>query len=284
MKTLGNTALLLLITLVSCTERIEINTSDAAPRLSVFGYITNRVATHTITITRTAGYFSTQPPEGINNAAVTLSDGNITHLLARKPDAAGVYCTAPNFYGTENTTYTLNITLDFDNDGTPEQYTAQAHMPGATRVDSIKLQPSVMPRIPNLLLYGEVPDYQKNCLAVYLSKNNEHENIFEYLLILTDSYFNGHIINGYAFPCFVDEGVKKSDTILFRVNSFSSDFAAFISNARGETGGSNPIFDGPPVDVQTNITAVDKNNTTGIAGYFGAFAWDEKITVSDRDF
>ena len=276
--------LLLCFLAFSCTERIDIKTDDAAPCLSVFGYITNKINHHFIKITYTAGYFTTEPPKGISNATVTISDGTNVCILTESVDSAGVYVTPPTFYAVEGKTYTLDISLDFDNDGVNEQYRATAYMPYATRVDTVILSPSKIPSTPNLLLFGKVPDIQENNLALYINKNSEKRNIFGYFLILTDSYFEGYDIDGYEFPCVVRDGIKTGDTIIFRVNSFSHDFSHFISHAKSEVGGSNPIFGGPPADVGTNIYALDKNNTVKIVGFFGAFPWDEKYTISDSDY
>ncbi|MCL2074356.1 MAG: DUF4249 domain-containing protein [Marinilabiliaceae bacterium] len=279
---------LIFILLISCTERIDINTRNAAPRLSVFGYLTNQPGVHTIKITYTAGYFTTEAPIGISNAIVSIFDGDNHYILAENPDTAGVYYTDSLFFAIEGKTYTLDISLDFNRDGTNEQYRATALMPFATRVDSVILSPSqFLPDHPNLLLYGMVPQIQKNYLALYLQKNSEESTIFDYFLILTDSYFesgDSGIINGYEFPCFIRDGIQKGDTISFTVKSFSEDFSTFISHARSEVGGSNPIFGGPPADVRTNIFAIDNNNTTPIVGYFGAFPQDGKSTISDQDF
>ena len=277
-------SVILCLLLLSCTERIYINTSDAAPRLSVFGYITNKQGHHYIKITYSAGYFSSEAPVGISNATVSISDGENIFYLTEVPDSAGVYRTSEDFVGIEGKIYTLDISLDFDKDGYDEQYQAIGYMPYMTVVDSVVLSPSILPMVPNLLLYGKVPEIQSNHLALYLKKNSEEQNIFNYFIILTDSYFEGYDIDGYEFPCFVRDGIETGDTITFKVCSFSREFNRFISNARSEVGGSNPIFGGPPVDVETNIRPLDKNSEIKTAGFFGAFPWDEKYTIAEQDF
>lgn len=276
--------LILSVLIFSCTERIDINTDDAAPRLSVFGYVTNKQQQHYIKITYSAGYFSKEAPVGISNAIVSISDGESIVYLTEVPDSAGVYRTSEDFYGIEGRNYTLDISLDFNKDGIYEKYQATEYMPYKTVVDSVVLKESVMLWAPNLLLYGKVPETQKNYLALYLKKNTEEQKIFDYFIILSDSYFEGHIIDGYEFPCFVRDGIIKGDTITFKVCSFSREFTNFISHARDEVGGSNPIFGGPPVDVETNIRALDKNNEIKTAGFFGVFPWDENFTIAEQDF
>ena len=269
----------------ACTERIDINTNDAETRLSVFGYITNKIGRHSIKITYTAGFFSNEPPQGISNAKVIISDGENEYTLTENKDSLGLYQTDSLFYGIEGKTYRLDISLDFDMDGNDEKYYATAYMPLATRVDSVVLAPSIkMPRIPNLKLYGKVPDSQANYLAIYLRKNSQPQNIFDFFMILTDSYFIGYDITGYDFPCMITDGIELNDTVIFKVNCFSEEFAQFISNASSEVGGSIPIFGGPPADVITNIYASDDDNETQIVGFFGAFPWNEKNTISQKDY
>ncbi len=269
----------------SCTERIDINTKAGESKLSVFGYITNDTTRHIIKITRTAPYFSTNAPEGISNAVVTISDESNIYTLTESMDYPGVYFTQKNVYGEEGETYTLDILLDFDGDGVNEHYQAVAKMPYATRVDSLGLQPSKdMEYLPELLLYGLIPDLQKNYLALYITKNKIPETILDYYLIISDGYFKGYEIIGYEIPFVVEDGVAQGDTVLFRVSSFSKEFSDFISHARSESGGSNPIFGGPPADVKSNIYAMDTENTVGIVGAFGAFPFNEAYIISDKDY
>ncbi len=276
---------LFLLSFSSCTERIDIKTKDASPALSIFGYITDKPEQHAIKITRTSGYFSTEPPTPISNATVTISDEKDIIRLTENPDTPGVYLTNPHIRAEEGHQYTLDVWLDFNEDGINEHYQAKSGaMPYSTRIDSIVLSPSSLPFIPNLLLYGKVPDNQKNNLAVYLIKNSEPINIFSYFLILPDGYFMGHDIQGYEFPCMVTDGVQLGDTIRFRVNSFTSDFSNFLSHARSESGAKNPIFSGPPSNVASNIVATDPNNDVEIVGYFSAFPQSESSTISDREY
>ena len=274
--------LLLVSLFYSCTERVEIKTRTGESKLAIFGYITNENTQHYIKITRSDTYFSTDAPQGISNATVTIDDGDTVFILTESPETPGLYQTE-EMRGEEGKTYTLNISLDFDNDGVEEQYRATTSMPYATRIDSVVLAPSVS-FIPQLLLYGLIPNNQRNELALYVTKNKSAETIFDYFMIISDLYFEGYEIDGYELPFVVEDGIAEGDTILFRVSSFSGDFADFISQARSEASGRNPIFSGPPADVKSNVEALDDENTVGIVGAFGVFSLDEKSTISERNF
>lgn len=287
MKFSYNISLVLLLSsvLFSCTERIEIKTKAGDTKLSIFGYITNDTTQHSVKITRSAPYFSTDTQQTISNAIVTISDGDIVFSLTESTENPGLYLTEENVYATEGKTYTLDILLDFNDDGRNEHYRAVSTMPYATQVDSIVLRPSKeLSFLPELLLYGRLPENQTNRLALYVTKNKFPETIFDYFMIIPDWYFKGYEIDGYELPFMVEDGILAGDTILFRVSSFGRDFSSFISQARSEAGGKNPIFSGPPADVKTNITALDPENKTGIVGTFGAFPISETYTISDKDY
>ena len=267
-----------------CTAPIEINTDDADPRLVIFGYITNQPGVNSIRISSTNGYFNNNRPPVISGAEVSISYDGITVPLTEDSDTLGLYMTGFDFHGRDGKTYTLDVKLDFDGDGVKEHYRAEATIPLSTRVDSVKLQPSLLPFMPNLLLYGYVPESQSNNLALYLIKNNKPVNVLDYFLIIPDWYFKGNDIYGYQFPCLVEDGILAGDTITFRVASFTDDFSEFISHSSSAAGGSNPLFGGPPSDVKTNIRVVDSNNEVEVVGYFSAFSTSEKFTISDRDY
>ena len=107
----------LFISISACTERINIETDNAPSRLVIYGYITTDTMQHSIWITRSAGYFTTDSPEGVSHATVTISDndGNIIPL-AEDNTTAGLYQTAADVYGECGKTYTLDVRFDSGNE------------------------------------------------------------------------------------------------------------------------------------------------------------------------
>lgn len=267
----------------SCTDRITIDTKDAEARLSVFGYLTPDKMRHSIKITRTAGYFSSNQPEGISDAIVTISDGTNIFPLFELPDSAGLYLT-DFIWGIEGKTYTLNISLDFDNDGILENFQATSTMPYSTHIDSILITSIPPLPFPYLLLYGTIPLFQQNMMGLYVYKNRDIVSILNYFMIIPDYYFkpgeNGEI-DGVEFPFFHEKGVLENDTIFFLVRSFESNFSTFLSQAYS-AGASNPIFGGPSADVITNIVALDSEIQT--VGFFSTFSQSVKSVIADKDY
>jgi hypothetical protein len=129
-------SLILSVTLVSCTERIDLPLDESSVRLVVDGAITNTMAIHRIYLSKTTNYYYNQEPPKVSGASVSISDGLKIFLLTE--ETPGVYQTASDFQGVEGRTYILNIKLNTPVGGFTE-YTATSVMPRATVLDSVNL-------------------------------------------------------------------------------------------------------------------------------------------------
>jgi len=272
----------LLIIFTSCTALININTDDAEPRLIIFGTISSDSTRHSVQITRSAGYFSDEDPPAITNAVVTISTENEVFTLLQDT-IPGVYFT-DSIAGKPYETYTLDVWLDFDNDGITEHYRAVSKMPQGPRVDSIYLSDYIIDKFPVLFLFGEVfmnPENENN-LCIYTAKNNEKKGLFNYFMIFTPDMI---VMLGdrYPLPFFARGGIHVGDTVNFRVDNLSTDYAIFLEQAKGEMGVSMPFFSSPPAEVVTNIRCLDAN--IRVSGFFAAYhRGEDMITISTINF
>jgi len=269
----------------SCTERIDIKTDAAPPRLVIYGYITTDTMQHSIRITRSAGYFTTNRPEGVSYATVTISDDEGKVIpLAENDTVPGLYQTAPDVYGEEGKTYKLNVQLDFEGDGHPEHYqSSEAYLRPIHYIDSINLQYS---------------DFMPNSVEVRLFAKNTNENenhFFSIFVAINDSVVNPNInrffvidnemFRGmpyiYNIPCyflnqdpareFRNEILHVGDKVTLNMNAISKEYATFISNVQSEIRTSVPIFGGPPANVPTNIRCIEPDDKIPVSGFFTAF-------------
>ncbi len=268
-----------LLLLSSCSERIDIHTDDASECLVIYGYITTDTTQHSIRITRSAGYFSTARPAGISNAIVTVSTDDNTIAFAESKSEPGLYQTGASAFAVEGKTYTLNISLDFDNDGKPEQYQATSYLPFSTKVDSIGFQPSkAFDNLIEVLLYGETTrEFDENYYSLHVYKNNIviNDSLVNYS-VFNDQFVDKTYMNG--IPCFYldqdneKEKIHKGDTITLRLDVLTKEYAIFLDDAQSEVRGSIPFFSGPPANVDTNIRKIDTSNKTPVVGFFSAFS------------
>ncbi|MDR1592600.1 MAG: DUF4249 domain-containing protein [Prevotellaceae bacterium] len=267
--------------LTSCRERLNIDTSAAAERLVIFGRISADSACHSVQITRSIPYFSTDTPPAVSGAWVEISDETESYLLREVDSLPGIYLTDSTVCGLQGTTYTLNVRLDFDGDGVVEHYRASSTMPQAPKIDSVALSPLVYNMTPLVVIYGAMPTDQHNFFCLYTGKNNQPKSLFEYYMLIDDWYVDPSQ-NAFILPCFIPGGLEIGDTINFRVDALNAAYNAFLSQAKSEMGASLPFFSAPPAEVVSNITCLDAD--IQVSGFFAAFVRGEDfIMISDKN-
>ncbi|MDR1671973.1 MAG: DUF4249 domain-containing protein [Bacteroidales bacterium] len=277
-----------MLLIAACTERMNIKTDGIPPRLVIYGYITSDTLRHSIRITRSASYSDTNPPEGVSHAAVTISTDNDTILLTESDTVPGLYLTSANTHGQMGKTYTLDVRLDFNNDGTTEHYQSSAYLTEINHIDSIRVQPSgILRNMLEILLYAQdLPE--ENFYSVFTSVNDSLINsTINDFFVMDDVFFNGAYMNGVPCGFLLQEKdglqtLKKGDVITLNINAIPKEYALFIGHVQSEIRGSNPIFGGPPANVETNIRCIDRPNTV-VSGFFTAFPSRYAKTIIDFD-
>ncbi len=279
----------LIISMSACTERIDISTDDAPPYLVIYGYITSDTMQHSIRISRSTGYFDSGRPRGISNAVVSFLTDGIEIPLTENDTVPGLYQTADNVYGVSGKTYTLNVWVDFDEDGFPEQYQAPSYLPFIGAIDSIQLVTSQLFKdAVELLLYAQDTP-EENYYSIHVSKNDTVLNdSLSGFFIMDDLFFNGAYMNGVV--CFYfdqddeEDKLRIGDVVVLKIDAVNKDYATFIGNAQTEYRGSIPIFGGPPANVETNIRSTNPASTVPTAGFFSAYPSRYARTVVKTDF
>ena len=277
-------AFLITICAVSCTERIDITTDASAPRLVIYGYITTDTMQHAISITRSSGYFATTKPGGISNALVTISSGDQVFTLTESAEA-GVYLTDADVYGIEGQNYTLNVSLDFDNDGQEEQYGASSYLPHAARLDSIRMQPSTdYDDEIEISIFGGL-SIDKDCYySFHAFRNDMPLNDSLSLFALFDGSLVGTDTMDDVACYFLDQTKDKTklasgDRITLQLNVLTQEYGLFLLKAQTEVLGSIPLLSGPPANVETNIRSISGKAPANISGYFSAYSGKKCSTV-----
>ena len=285
---------ILMMAAVSCTERIDIKTDDAPPRLIIYGYISTDTTRHTIRITRSAGYFSTDSPEGVSHATVTITDNDGRMIpLAENDTVPGLYQTANDVYGEENKIYTLEVQLDFDGDHVPEIYQASAYLTPINQINAVGLQASpLFKNMVEVLLYAQdMPEENFYSIFVYINDVILNPDIDQFF-VMDDLFFNGQYMDGVTCY-FLDQNpdrednneiLHKGDKLTLNINAIPKEYAIFISNVQSEIRGSNPIFGGPPANVETNIQCINPKDAVPVSGFFTAFPRRFASTTVTEEF
>ncbi|MBS4057228.1 MAG: DUF4249 domain-containing protein [Bacteroidales bacterium] len=250
-----NILILSLITLVasSCTERIDIKLNDSDKRLVVDGAITTDTMVQRIRLTESANYFSNEAPPAVTEATVYLDNGSEKLLLAENPAGSGVYQTPEAYAGQKGTTYTLEIGLK-DKIGGKDQFVANSMMPEtAFSIDSISLEYQAVWDFWFVKLYAYDPPtkdfYRIDALrnGVMLTDTASRVQVTE------DRFFNGNNTNGLSVLFLYADEVHPGDTITLILSAITEEYFNFFIQLQTESGGSNPLFSGPPANVVSNV-------------------------------
>jgi len=268
---------LLLILVVSCTERIDIQLDDSYTRLVVDGSITTDTMAHTVVLTSTSSYFYNQPSPPVTGALVTISDGSqVFNLSEVKP---GIYSTAPDVYGIPGKTYSINIKLANEIGGYAD-YSATSTLFPVHPLDSISLvyHPEWSTSgIWEVKCYVEEPPTIDFYRFLLLKNQILLTDTLNEWFVTDDVLFNGNNTNGLAIAYLdqgnPDQGLRPGDTITTEVNSIGKEYYNFLMEAQSELFGSNPLFSGPPANIKGNIS-------NGAVGFFAAYSATHSYAIT----
>ncbi|MDR0582359.1 MAG: DUF4249 domain-containing protein [Prevotellaceae bacterium] len=262
----------------ACTERMDITSDYITPRLVITGYITTDTTVHKIYVRRTAAYFGKERQLTYSNARVKING------VPLWPAGDGEYHTDSSFYGVCGETYTLDVWLDFDEDGTEEHYTAAAIMPEMHTLDSVTLasinRGSIKPPWMLMMHFQDLPGPNNFGVHLYIHLASGRklwysEQLQQYFINNFGDYAaEGEYINFPALSYIITESIRwynnerialyPGDTLIAELNMLASDYFEFIRTAQLEINGGNPLFAGPPANMPSNIQG-------GALGVFGAY-------------
>lgn len=244
--------LAIIFTLSSCEEVIEIDLNSAHPVLVVEGKLYKDSLT-TVLLTTTANYFSTESPEAVEDATITISaKGDVSEELIYLGN--GVY-SGQTIRGVEGVNYDIEILWE------EEEYQGSAFLPKQSEIVSlgiVEFQPA-----PQAPLF-------KNAEITFLD-NPDTE----------DYYMIRYVLNGFPLVAsyFAFADITFSDTIqlanpqlsfepgdLVEVQVFSIDepMSVFYSQLSQALGGGMAMSSTP-----YNPTS----NIKGAMGYFAAWSY-----------
>ena len=130
-----------------------------------------------------------------------------------------------------------------------------------------------------VVIWGQLPESgnDNNYFSFHLYRNSVLVNdSLQGFRTGDDDFIAGKEIT--AFPVFFLnqerdwQKLSSGDTITIQVESITREYVSFIENARSESGGSIPIFSGPPANVETNIRSQSPTPKVAISGFFTAYS------------
>lgn len=272
-------ALLLMIFISACTEKINLELDETYTRVVVDGYIKSDTQEYKVVLTKTSDYFSNAPSPKIVNALVTLTDGtDIITLAETEPGVSGIYVTGKDFAGKTGANYTLDVKLPEEIAGTKD-YSATCRLTPVTKLDSIQTKFEEdwgKEGFWTVKLFAQDPPGQKNYYMLNLYRNGElWSDTITKVAISDDQFFEGNYIDGLDV-FYIDNSRKyqtlnEGDTIVLELNGITKEYYDFISQVQ-ISGFNIPFFTGPPANVIGNVS-------NGGVGFFSAYSSSYAKTV-----
>ena len=268
---------------LSCKERMEISTDNMNPKPAISCILTTDTGRCYVHVSRTLAYFGQDSAETYD-AKVKLDGKQLEFVHG----SGGSYRTDSTFRGIPERSYLLEVWLDFDKDGEPEYYRAEATVPRMVDLDSITLSSISVSgaeyKDPPWLVvvnFQDKPgrDYYGanmyvNGVKFSFSYSNYYLNQFDANIedgryIRFPTYYINDEFNWYKDTKMY---LQAGDTITIELNNMSESYFNFAKTAKLEVSGSNPLFAGPPANIPGNIS-------NGAVGIFGTYTVSRKSII-----
>jgi len=271
MKNYPQILLMILITLtvMSCTEKIEIELDDDYTRLVVEGNITTDTMKHSFYLSKTTSYYYNQLPPKVSHAQIALTDNQGNSMLLTE-ESEGEYCTPDDFYGIIGQSYQMHIELEEEiSDHTT--YQASSNIVDVAAIDSIRMvfeENFGKEGYWVLQLYFTDPIETEDYYMFNVYRNNILvTDTLDKVGLTEDSFFNGNATNGLGVAYFNNEyqSFEVGDTIKLQMAGLNKQQFIYFTDLNKTISTQNPLFGGPPANAQGNIT-------NGAFGFFGAYS------------
>ncbi len=266
-----------MLSVIACTEEINIDLDRGETRLSVEAKVTSDFKKHFVRLKESSDVFYAEKAMPVTNAIVTVNNGNTTYEYIEKE--AGFYESNVEFAGQAGKTYSLSINhVDIDKDGTFEEYSASSTMKQAYVVDSVKLHFD-----PDHETRSDEEDGEFWLLSLFMKDNVNTEDFYAYackindvlvddtiteVLVQKDTYFNGTQTKGADIGEFnqskPDEILKNLDKVTLETYAINEEYYDFVSQFQEMDRGQS-MFSGPPGNITTNIS-------NGGIGFFAVYS------------
>jgi hypothetical protein len=256
-----------IISLTSCVksvEEISWDVKDHPPMLVVDASVTNELKNQGIRLTLSDPYFSTDAPEPVHGASVSINEGNNLNNFTESPDYTGWYYSDEPFAGVSGKTYNLQIELQENVNGRKD-YTSSSTMPEGLDIDSIQCSIYALPEVFSggdadkikdttilvVFYFGNEPESPGNYYFAKIYRNNapSFSNVKSYPFT-SDNERNGEYVNYMA----IIKNVADRDSITFNLCSVNKEYYEYI-DAISKMDQTGDIYSpqGPPANALGNV-------------------------------
>ena len=267
-------AVIILASLSSCDDPVDLKLNTASPYLIVDGTLDNDPSrVDTIRLKTSVGYLENQPFPRAQGAEiiVTGTDGQIDTLQEVVP---GKYITR-SFVGSPLNTYTVNIAWQ------GQRYRAAARMPRAVGIDSVRALYVVDDPFEDpgylIYLYTLEPKGVGDFYQFELRKNDTLQNRAMDLIFVDDAFVDGNYITDFSLN---REPYKRGDKVIAYAKCITEDAYYFYVELQ-TTFFQGGLFSAPPSNVRTNVFNLDGASTKRATGYLFVTALAQDSVVCE---
>ncbi|MDR2906646.1 MAG: DUF4249 domain-containing protein [Bacteroidales bacterium] len=286
----------------SCTEEIKLDLNDSDVRLVVDGGIGMDVGVHTVRLSKTMSYFSTDMTVPyVSGAVVTITEfdrmkeatGNVFELN-ENPGKPGHYETESTVFGKQGYTYRLDVSnVEV---GGHVTYSAEAFFPYiADKIDSVRpfwgpnlfgvmfgfeLDSTDIHTGWNLCFWAQDPPTREYYVFIPYQNGVALNDTLTNFFMMDDGMISeaGIGLDGLPIEFISDSSwvkIKEGDTLGLEIRSISEDYYRYINEFNTVYQGANPMFGGAPANVRGNVS-------NGAIGYFWAYGNRKAFGIASR--
>jgi len=239
----------------SCTKRIDIPLEPGDEKLVVEGYLFGPDSVSWVRLTKTSGYFSNNPPPPVSNAQVVVSHKTQQWLLSESSAMPGTYFLSDSsFQLVVSDTFQLKIQLQSPV-GNHSIYESQTVVPALRiHIDSLSIEYTTDFKKWMIRYFGQ--DIPGSDYYLFNSRVNGKfvtDSILQ-KVVRQDVFFDGRYVSGAVVQVLNSNDMKTGDYYTLIASNITKAYYDYMVSLQDEVGDKNPLFSGPPANVNGNIS------------------------------
>jgi hypothetical protein len=258
-------ALLAVLSILSCTEVVDINLNSAAPKIIIEASISDQPFDCFVKLSKTVNFNEPNIFPKVTGSTIIISDdsGNTASFTETLP---GFY-TAPSFPGVTGRKYTLSVTSE------GKSYSAASYMNNPIEIDSIWQDKYVLGNFAGggTIKYVKIkykdPEGEDNFYRIIQKINS---TVYSDIIVDNDQLRDGNNITQEIFS--IDPELKTGDTVSIYLQTIDKNVFNYFFQLSQVSGQS---FGGQIASPANPITNIDN----GALGYFSAYAVRSKMII-----
>jgi len=252
----------IIVLAASCQKVIDVDLNESNKNIIIEGNFTAADSTVRVTVSLTSSYFDSEVSPLVDNAIVTMIDGNGASTLI--PSIGNGQYELANYIPNYGTTYTLEVVYE------GVSYKAECALPTPVQLEPITYQYfegffGSDPGYAAFLNFND-PAGQEDFYQIILGLNGTTFSKIDQIFTQDDVLTDGNLVQR---PLFADDFFQLDDTVYMELRTVSRAVYDYTNELQSISGGSNSAAPGNPTT----------NWDNGALGYFNAYGTSIQTVV-----